>query len=222
MSYTKRIICLANSRKNQGRCFAGKELKNGRIRSWIRPVSELPSGQLSTATTRYADGHEAALLDLVDVTLISPQAEDFQTENHIVDVKTQWVKTGEYPVADIDQLLDDAPTLWINGYESGKGLNDRVPEQMAKEELQSSLLLIRPDDLVLRVTRPWDRKELRARFSFHGIMYDFKITDPPLESEYLKLDVGQYGADDVVALCVSLAPAFNGNCYKLVAGVIRG
>jgi len=35
------MVCLANSRKLNGRCIAGKELEAGNaVRSWIRPVSK--------------------------------------------------------------------------------------------------------------------------------------------------------------------------------------
>ena len=35
MAYTKTILCLAASRKHQGKCFAGKCIQTG---EWIRPV----------------------------------------------------------------------------------------------------------------------------------------------------------------------------------------
>ncbi|MGH7707024.1 MAG: dual OB domain-containing protein, partial [Vulcanimicrobiaceae bacterium] len=36
----KRIVCLANSRKLQGRCVAGRELQKNGPGAWIRPVSD--------------------------------------------------------------------------------------------------------------------------------------------------------------------------------------
>jgi len=39
MATVKRIVCLANSRKPNGRCVAGVELSGGRPVAWIRPVS---------------------------------------------------------------------------------------------------------------------------------------------------------------------------------------
>jgi len=39
MATVKRIVCLANSRKLQGRCIAGREIVQGKPGAWIRPVS---------------------------------------------------------------------------------------------------------------------------------------------------------------------------------------
>src|SRR5713101_5856148 len=36
MAITKRIVCLANSRKLQGRCVAGREFATGRPGPWVR------------------------------------------------------------------------------------------------------------------------------------------------------------------------------------------
>ncbi len=39
MKTVKQVVCLANSRKLNGRCIAGKELVQGKATDWIRPVS---------------------------------------------------------------------------------------------------------------------------------------------------------------------------------------
>ena len=61
-------------------------------------------------------------------------------------------------------------TLWINGYRSANGLNDRVPLPQANE-LDSSLRLIGIDRLELAVAQPGKdfgdfRRRVQGRFSY--------------------------------------------------------
>ncbi len=50
---TKRIVCLANSRKLQGRCIAGRELVSGKPAAWIRPVSDREHEEVSEYERQY-------------------------------------------------------------------------------------------------------------------------------------------------------------------------
>ena len=220
MPYLKQIVCLANSRKYKALCVAGKEFTSKTIGPWIRPVSSLTTGQLSVAQTLYSDGSAPVLLDIMEIGLLSHDPEDFQSENHVIDTETHWEKRGTFSRSQLNSLLDKVPKIWLNGFQSNNGLNDRVPEDYAAEKLDSSLLCIRPDELTLYVTKPWDRKTVRAHFGFSGVTYDFKVTDTMIEKEYLKQPDGYQKRGNAV-LCISLAPPFKGNCYKLVAGVIR-
>ena len=220
MPYTKQIVCLANSRKFMAFCVAGKEFDGKTIGPWIRPVSSLTTGQLSAAHTSYSGGSVPVLLDIVEIGLLSHDPEDFQSENHLIDTDTRWKKRGRFKRSQLNSLLDNVPRIWLNGSRSKTGLNDRVPEEDAAEQLDSSLLCILPDGLKLRVTEPWDRKTVRARFNFNAVTYDFRVTDTMIENEYLKQYKGYQKTENAV-LCISLASAFNGYCYKLVAGVIR-
>ena len=216
MPYVTRIVCLANSRKNLGFCVAGKELVGESIGSWSRPVSRLATGQLSADETAYSDGLVPALLDILDIGLLSHEPEAFQSENHLIDTKVPWTKRGTFEVSQVNKLLDDVPSIWLNESHSNAGLNDRLHVEVAGQ-LNSSLLC--PDDLEFRVTKPWDKKTVRARFTFKHVTYDFRVTDPVIETEHLGRPIGYKERGNGV-LCISLAPPFNGYCYKLVAGVI--
>ncbi|MDN5507344.1 MAG: hypothetical protein L0H10_26535, partial [Comamonas sp.] len=72
MSYSKVIVCLANSRKPSGRCIAGKEYflneKNEFfIGGWIRPVSQRESREISENERIYNNGITAQNLDVIKI-----------------------------------------------------------------------------------------------------------------------------------------------------------
>lgn len=65
MNMTKRIVCLANSRKHSGRCIAGKEVLAGAYGEWIRPLSARESAEVSEEERRYQNGSSPHVLDVI-------------------------------------------------------------------------------------------------------------------------------------------------------------
>ena len=55
---TKRIVCLANSRKLSGRCVAGRELVADRPEAWVRPVSAREHQEVSEHERQYQDSSD--------------------------------------------------------------------------------------------------------------------------------------------------------------------
>ncbi|MBU0566629.1 DNA helicase RecQ [bacterium] len=217
----KQIVCLANSRKYSGHCVAGKELSDGHIGPWIRPVSEQETGELSKDEIKLQGAQPPKLLDVITVSLRRPAPHSYQRENYLTG-KDAWVKNRELSVTELLGLCDDVDSLWINDYHSSTGLNDRIPEDLADEKLSSSLLFIKPDNLCIVVEQGSDSlKKVRAKFSFKGIEYSFRVTDPAIEERAFKKDLGQYRIKkEDVYLTVSLGEPYNGYCYKLVAGIV--
>ena len=84
---SKRIVCLANSRKLSGRCVAGKEIGTN---CWIRPVSDRENGEVSEYERQYEDGTDPLVLDIIDVPLLNAQPKDFQQENWLLDPDQYW------------------------------------------------------------------------------------------------------------------------------------
>jgi hypothetical protein len=223
--YDKRIVCLANSRKNMGRCVAGVELVKGKPGVWIRPVSVLPTGELTQASTVCSDGQEAALLDVLDVRFRSPRPHDYQTENHVISPSQRWTKAGTASWRDVAKIASRAPkTLWSNGDSTYNGINDQVSHDEAKK-FDYSLALVLADgaSFVVQDEGLQDQKmKVRCRFAHNGVTYKLMLTDIRLENDLKARGYGTYSIKDPAYLCVSLGEPFSktGKCYKLVAGVI--
>lgn len=224
MSITRRIVCLANSRKMQGRCVAGRERNAGVVGSWIRTVSDRPTEEVSEYERQYQDGSDPRVLDIIDVPLIEARPKDYQQENWLLDPQLYWVKAGRLRWEELSDLEDRRGPLWINGYSSYTGLNDRVPLTQAMG-LRSSLKLIHVGNLKLKVCVPGEafgnrKRRVQARFSSDGMDYWLWVTDPIVEREYLAKSDGDYAVGETY-LTISIGEPYQDYCYKLVATVIR-
>jgi hypothetical protein len=225
LSYTKTLVCLANSRKPpSGRCVAGREKVGNRLGAWIRPVSARPTREISEEERRYEDGSDPKVLDVISIEMTAAQPHDHQQENHVIDDSYYWDKRGTASWSELQMAVEDpAGPLWINGYSSSYGMNDRVPE-VSLAALGRSLYLVRPSDLQIVVASEGGdfgppRRRVRARFKLCGDSYCFVVTDPPVEREHLAKGDGETAVSPVL-LSVSLGEVFNGYAYKLVASVI--
>ena len=217
----KEIVCLANSRKYSGRCVAGKELLGDQIGRWVRPVSNCETGELSIKETICENGKSPELLDVIAIPLSRHDPHSYQTENHIVD-KGLWIRKQQLPLSFLPKLCDQVDSLWINGYHSRNGLNDRIPEETVKERVRSSLLFIKPDKASITVEEgPNLLKRVRSRFRFAGEEYWLSVTDPVIENRYFGEETGQYPINKKdIYFTVSIGEPYEGYCYKLVAGII--
>lgn len=121
MPVVKRIVCLANSRKLNGRCVAGIELSAGKRVGWIRPVSAREHEEVSEYERQYADGSDPRLLDVMDVPLIAPRPKDYQQENWLLDPDHYWQRVARLKWSDLGALADPVGRLWVDGdYQIGE------------------------------------------------------------------------------------------------------
>jgi len=224
LSYTKIIVCLANSRKYSGRCVAGKEVTASGYGGWVRPVSARPSAELSEEERRYPNGDDPRVLDVISVPLMAAAPILYQTENHVIDRKYYWERRGRVAWERLARLVDETNTLWAPGNSSYYGRNDRLTVELAGQE-RASLLLIEPETLVMRVLTEGEefgnpRRRVRAQFDFGGIPYLLAVTDPVAERAFLSKPDGDYVLEEAY-LTVSLGePHTDDCCYKLVAAVV--
>ena len=221
---SKRIVCLANSRKMGGRCVAGKEvLPDGRPGKWIRPVSPRENDGVSEDERQYEDGTEPRVLDVIDLLILQARPRDYQQENWLLDPDHYWERVGRFTAGELEQYTDPVGPLWVDGHSSSSGHNARVPFSSAVS-LSSSLKLIRVGGLALSVsTNPsefGDKRSLQGRFSYAGREYALRITDPAYEEMYLRRPDGSYGVGKRL-LTVSLGGMFHGFGYKLIAAIIE-
>ena len=214
---------MANSRKMQGRCVAGRELNAGVVGSWIRPVSDRQAEEVSEYERQYQDGSDPRVLDIIEVPLIEARPKDYQQENWLLDPQLYWVKRGTLGWGDLSRLQDRRGPLWINGNSSYNGLNDRIPLAQAIE-LRSSLKLIHVPSLELKVFAPGEafgntKRRVQARFAFDGMDYWLWVTDPIAERQYLAESDGEYAVGEAY-LTISIGEPYQDYCYKLAATVI--
>ncbi|MDE2687134.1 MAG: hypothetical protein OXI16_06495 [Chloroflexota bacterium] len=219
-STTKRIVCLANSRKLSGRCIAGKEiLADGDIGSWIRPISNCPTEEVSEYERQYEDGSDPNVLDVIDVPLLNASPKNHQQENWLIAADYYWKLANRVDWNFLRRLLDSEEHLWVNGNNSYNGLNDRIATTTL-ESLDDSLRLIKLPTLDLLVSAGNYKRQLQGRFSHNGIDYWLRITDPKYERKYLQKPNSNYRIGECY-LTISLAEPYHGHAYKLIAAIIE-
>ena len=146
----RRIICLANSRKPDGRCIAGKLYFQGKFGKWLRPISAREGEELSEIERLVGPKTEPAMLDILEFSIIVAKPSHHQTENWIINPKVRMQKVGSILPIDLMLALDKPINLWIVGSSSKRGKNDFVPEDRI-EEVTDSLFLINPTFFTIHV-----------------------------------------------------------------------
>jgi hypothetical protein len=228
-SFSKKMVCLAKSRKTGGFCFAGKEiLEDGSIGQWLRPVSSRNTEEISAYECQFENGQQPDLLDIIDVSYKQHHPNCFQCENYLIDVEYYWSKEGVYDSEKLIRLLDNPTFLWEPHDSSYYGIKDRV-EECHISELNDSLYLITPTDLTIEVRTEGaefghPRRRVRARFQYNAIVYVFPVTDPSIERHYFSGQDGTYdmeSPENRIFMCVSIGLPWENYCYKFVASIIQ-
>ncbi len=224
MTGSKRMVCLANSRKLMGRCVAGREWAAGRgAGSWIRPVSAREGREVSEYERQYEDGSDPRVLDIIDIPVRGPQPDGCQTENWLLDPEYYWEKAGVCSPFDLPALVDPVEPLWVDGYSTCHGSNDKIPVE-ATGGTCSSLRLIRVEEIALEVFAPGEafgssKRRVQGRFVHADRDYALWVTDPMYERRYLARLDGTYRIGEC-HLTVSLGEPYQDAIHKLIAAII--
>ena len=210
------LLVLASSRKNSAFCVAGREWSQAGLGPWVRPVSCHGKGELGYGEIRMDSGQVARVGDVVMIPFGNAVPDGAQHENQAVLQNRVWKHVGLAGCEMLSALVESPAPLWSNGWHVQ---NDRVPEMEAMR-FDYSLCLIRLKRLQLSFSKnKYGQIKARATFVHREEVYCLSVTDPDIEAMG-QANVNQTLFLDDVLMCVSLAPAFNGYCYKLAATVI--
>jgi len=219
----KTFVCLANSRKMSGRCVAGKTIDD---HLWIRPISSRSTEEIAEIEMRYQNGINPQLLDIIRLELLQHKPNRFQIENHLIDNRYYWEKTGEFSFTDLATICNPNTDIWPNLLSSYQGINDRVlPNSLPINSYSLLLLQLANSSIIVRTegaefNNP--KRKVRFQFNIDDQSYLLPITDPEIERIYLGQPDNEYPINDIHYVTISLGqPHTDGFCYLFAAGIIR-
>jgi len=216
--HTATFVCLANSRKHNGRCLAGRALHNGTYSKWIRPVTKHLAEELQGNEHCLQSGKDAAILDLIEIKLREPKGRLHQQENWLIDTSVPLKKNGSMDLEEVAKLVDAPETLWGTGTSTKNGKNNCVPISEINTH-HSSLYLIEVSNFKVEIRNSFGKRNMRGVFSFGGHEYKLSITDNGFEEKFVDKPLGDFEIEKTL-LTISLGEHYEGNFYKLIAGII--
>ncbi|MGI9439419.1 MAG: dual OB domain-containing protein [Parvibaculales bacterium] len=213
------IICLANSWREGGHCFAGKDVNTG---EWIRPIGKKSDAIIENEQTYRNRFGYPKLLDIVRVPLepnrTSNSSIPYQTENYRIS-GDPWEYAGKITWEETKKLVDgEMASLW--------GKRQSIFES-SFEQYNNSLALIELPRLMLKGIKKEGRvkRQLRGVFQYAEYEYDLPITDLVFDKDNDSMKVGEEKRiTENMLICVSLGGPYevNGSKYasKLIAGIM--
>jgi len=210
-----RLICLANSFKEGGRCIAGIELDSNNIPvfvnsipKWIRPVCNTEHGEIPNNIAQ-----PFKILDIIELDVTGLKPESYQSEN--VTFNETSIKTvGTFERNKLVNLCDGRSLIFRN---KGKAVSlDAIGT------LNHSLMLASVNQFEVTQKIYEDKpgkSQIRLVFTYNDNRYDFPVTDPVFLHRHQGNPDFLVGAAQVY-LCLSLGIAWEGWHYKLIAGII--
>ncbi|VAW88419.1 hypothetical protein MNBD_GAMMA16-1877 [hydrothermal vent metagenome] len=224
MEIYKEFVCLASSVKNLGHCIAGKEIEDGHVGKWIRPICDSDCHELTESERRYQHGDTPELLDIIGVHFKEHVAHPVHEENYPIDDAYYWTKKKKYS-QNLAKIIDTPDSLWENECSSEKGENDRVPVDNITASNQS-LFFIFPSGASVIVSTEGvefnnEKKRVQIQFDYNDTPYILLVTDPDIESDYLEKGNGSYPLSEKTYITVSFGEEWQGYYYKLAAGIIE-
>lgn len=236
------LICLANSKKNSGRCIAGVAISGDLTGQWVRPISELHDGRLELQ--HYSLGNQICprIFDIIEIDLCAHKPKDYQPENWLISSDSSWKLVGRATKEQLNEHLKKKLSEASLNPELLKGREDRICyEDLQATPIDSSLTLIKPINILWNISTYEGKRKYRVKFMLSGQPYDLRITDPKWESLLQNVGDGIYESEQIVSIVkelngfdpkkfmftislgVPFAPGSSDEmyCFKLVAAVIH-
>ena len=212
-----KLIVLANSYKQGGRCLAGLDVATA---TWVRPISTQTHGELHAKQCSIIDdGRVRAVqcLDVIEIPVGEPVSTPGQPENRALlagdlSLIASLDRKGAVDVLDSLALNDNSTDLLFN----------RVGEVNYSEALNGqvlkSLTLVKVSDptFFLRL-RHEKAPQLRARFLFADIQYDLPVTDDRNWTKFAREDTNRFSTG-IWYFTISLGEPYKDKMWKLIAG----
>ena len=222
MSSVKRIICLANSKKEGERCIAGIDIDTGK---WIRPVCDnrYPSDGRVPEDIRLVDGREPELLDILEMSLADTGNDfGFECENLSI-IPNKWKCLGKARPHDLIKYCSNYNQI-LHNY--GKYVNPSYLKNIPFEERRTlQLVEVNKFDVEQKMTSKGSIEWRGTIQSTNGQkLTGAKITDLIFIH---KLNEGyQIAGQYLVTVSLGMPWAYEGwegekPCWKLIAGVIE-
>ena len=210
-----RLLILAVSSHNGGRCVAGKAAGDGR---WLRLVTQI--GPVPACQMQLQSGGAAKVGDVLEVSLQDDKPRTgaktpHQIENRLL-ADSRWRKIGRARYSELAERADNPEALWKNGRDSGRGRNNCVSPPVGAS---GSLLLVQARNVeVAWEQNAYDGKNRpHAKFRFKGEDYILRVTDRRIPCPWGQGD----RSFPECFICVSLAGEFRGLHSKLAAAIIE-
>lgn len=210
----KTIVCFANSRKLGGRCVVGKTTDTY---EWIRPLGTGNAGALFPCSIFYQNGGWPQVLDVMTIGLAEHKAEQFQTENWLIDTAKMWKKADTLDKKDVGKYTDTPESLWGANNSSPNGKNDAIFDVSS---IKNSAYLISVSSCEIFVKNEGSKRKVRVQFEYNGVVYLLPMTDYAGEQEYLAKPNDTYPIEHPLYLCITLGLPYGGYSYLFVAGMI--
>ena len=110
--------------------------------------------EVSEYERQYEDGSDRQVLDIIDIPVLKPRPEGYQTENWLLDPDYYWEKKGRFSRLDMHELVDVIRPLWIDGQSTYHGRDDGILLESACSSVSDSLRLVHVERLKLSVFKP--------------------------------------------------------------------
>ncbi|HAS6218543.1 dual OB domain-containing protein [Vibrio vulnificus] len=239
---TVRVLILAKSYKNGGRCIAGKiceDLPDNKVRlhEWARPAllnqKDEAIDPITVNEYQYTNGDFLKVLDIADIPKHANCEVAGQPDNFVVKRGEKWSKHHHFRADCVFNITDTPVDIWLD---SSTSTNKTTKAYVDAGKVSQSLYLIRPTSLKITLSNEYNdwneryQKKTLASFYYNDVLYeDISITCPAarnmLRDSYPDEGAGAITMTlpegDEYALTLSLSPILEstGMHYKFVATI---